>query len=204
MDQHVRVFVDFWNFQLTWNDRTGKARCDWPKMPILLVQQATEELHSAGIGEALLLEETRVYASVAAKSAADEKLRNCLDGFLDRLPGFRVFVRERRSSIKPIRCCECGARIANCPQCAKPFRRTVEKGIDAAIVTDLFSLAWEKAYNIAILVSSDADFVPAVERIQEKGFKVINATWKGQGNLLAKTCWASFDIDGIADSLKQS
>ena len=203
MDQHVRVFVDFWNFQLSWNERTGKARCDWAKLPIVRVQEATERLHLAGIGGALLLEETRVYASVGPGSAADEKLRNWMDTFLDRVPGFRVFVRERRSSAKPIRCCACGGQIADCPICHKPLHRAVEKGIDAAIITDLFSLAWEKAYNIAILVSNDADFVPAVERLQEKGFKVINATWKGQGNLLAKTCWASFDMDGIVATVKQ-
>lgn len=24
----TRIFVDFWNFQLNWNDRTDKAPCD--------------------------------------------------------------------------------------------------------------------------------------------------------------------------------
>jgi len=204
MDQRVRVFVDFWNFQLTWNDRTEKAKCDWPKMPIMLIQEATERLHSVGIGDALLLEEIRLYVSVDPASEKDARLRNWLDAFLDRQPGFRVFVRERRPSSKPVRCCNCGGQVSECPLCAKPMRRTVEKGIDAAIVTDLFSLAWEEAYNIAILVSSDADFVPAVERLQEKGFKIINATWKGQGNELAKACWASFEIDKISDALKQA
>jgi uncharacterized LabA/DUF88 family protein len=126
-----------------------------------------------------------------------------LESFLDRQPGFRVFIRARRSAVKPVRCPSCEKKTADCPHCGKPFRRAVEKGVDAAIVTDLFSLAWEEAYNIAILVSNDADFVPAIERLQEKGFKVINATWKGQGNELAKTCWASFDLDGIVAALKQ-
>ena len=75
--------------------------------------------------------------------------------------------------------------------------------MDAAILTDMFSLAWEQAYEVAILVSSDADMVPAVEKIQDKGLKVINATWSGWGHQLAKTCWASFDIDPLIIQLSR-
>ena len=81
------------------------------------------------------------------------------------------------------------------------FRQGTEKGVDTAIVTDLLSLAWERAYDIAVLVSSDADFVPAVERLQEKGFKVVNATWQGHGHQLARVCWASFEIDHLIPQL---
>ena len=70
-----------------------------------------------------------------------------------------------------------------------------------AIVTDMLSLAWESAYEVAILVSADADMVPCVERVQEKGFKVINATWPSGGLHLAKVCWASFDIMDVAGGL---
>jgi len=76
-----------------------------------------------------------------------------------------------------------------------------EKGVDAAIVTDLFSLAWEKAYDVAILLSSDADFIPAVTRLQEKGIKVINATWLQHGHDLAKQCWASFNLDDLVEEI---
>jgi uncharacterized LabA/DUF88 family protein len=69
--------------------------------------------------------------------------------------------------------------------------------VDTAIVTDLFSLAWERAYDLAILVSSDADFVPAVERLQEKGVKIVNTTWKSYDHQLAKLCWGSFNSSGV-------
>ncbi len=74
--------------------------------------------------------------------------------------------------------------------------------MDTAIVTDLLSLAWEGAYDVAILVSSDSDLVPGVERLQEKGPKVINATWKSHGHHLAKASWASFDVDGLVGDLR--
>ena len=60
----------------------------------------------------------------------------------------------------------------------------MEKGVDTAIITDLLTLAWEGAYDVAILVSSDADLVSGVERLQAKGLKVGNATLRG-----TDTCW---------------
>jgi len=35
---------------------------------------------------------------------------------------------------------------------------TEEKGVDVAIATDMIKLAWEDAYDWAVLVSSDRDF----------------------------------------------
>jgi hypothetical protein len=34
MEQRLRVFIDFWNFQLNWNDRTAKSLPDRPKVPL--------------------------------------------------------------------------------------------------------------------------------------------------------------------------
>ena len=65
----------------------------------------------------------------------------------------------------------------------------------------MFSLAWERAYDVAILVSGDADMVPAAEKIQERGLKVVNATWLKYGHNLAKACWASFPIDPLITQL---
>ncbi len=79
-----------------------------------------------------------------------------------------------------------------------------EKGVDAAIVTDLLSLAFRQTYELAILVSGDADFIPAVDYVQGMGgVKVINATWAGRGFDLKKRCWAAFDIDDIASSIQR-
>jgi uncharacterized LabA/DUF88 family protein len=52
--------------------------------------------------------------------------------------------------------------------CGKGLRRAVEKGIDTPIVTDLLTLAWQDAFDVAVLLSSDADFIPAVQRTQER------------------------------------
>jgi uncharacterized LabA/DUF88 family protein len=71
---------------------------------------------------------------------------------------------------------------------------TVEKGIDTAIVTDMIKLAWADSYDIAVLVSADRDFIPAVEFLGSKGLKVVHAGFPPTGMELARNCWASFDV----------
>ena len=74
------------------------------------------------------------------------------------------------------------------------MKGTVEKGIDTAIVTDMIRLAWEGSYDLAVLVSSDRDFIPGVEFLNLKGRKVVNARFPPRGSELARKCWASLDL----------
>lgn len=46
---------------------------------------------------------------------------------------------------------------------------TVEKGIDVMLVTDLLNFAWNNRYDVAILVSGDADFAYALQSIKNLG-----------------------------------
>lgn len=197
----VRVFIDFWNFQLTWNERSSGAQCDWRRVASVFCTEASATLASAGLG-ALSLEETRIYAGYEA--GRENKLKDWLNNFLDRQPGVRVFTSERHWRKHPVHCRSCNSEHEKCPKCDAPFGRAAEKTIDARIVTDLIGLAWEGAYDVAILVSADKDFIPAVEHLQAKNFKVINATWKGRGHELAKVCWASFEIDSLIPRLQRT
>ena len=45
----------------------------------------------------------------------------------------------------------------------------VEKGIDVMLVTDLLHFAWNDLYDIAVLVSGDADFAYALQAIKNMG-----------------------------------
>ena len=75
-----------------------------------------------------------------------------------------------------------------------------EKGVDTAIATDMISLAWEDAYDVGVLVTSDQDLVPAVEFLDKKGKVIIQAGFPPHGRRLANASWASFDIlPGIDD-----
>lgn len=195
---NARIFIDYWNFQLAWNERTQKAQCDWRQLPLELVRAADSLLVKATLGS-LTLQETRVYAGYEAGREA--KLKSWLHNFLDRQPGFRVFTSERHWREHPVHCRSCGGSTDACPACGAKFGRAAEKTIDARIVTDLIGLAWEGAYQVAILVSSDKDFIPAVEHLQAKNIHVVNATWRGRGHELAKVCWASIELDGFATAL---
>ena len=65
----------------------------------------------------------------------------------------------------------------------------VEKGVDVKLVVDLMKNAFEKKFDKAILVSNDADFVPAVEEVQMLGKKVTNVAFpKTKSFHLNKTC----------------
>jgi len=48
-------------------------------------------------------------------------------------------------------------------------RVPVEKGIDVMLATDLLYFAWNDFYDVAILVSGDADFAYAIQAVKNKG-----------------------------------
>jgi hypothetical protein len=202
----ARVFVDFWNFQLGWNEAAGHdaagrlVQCDWSRLPKALVGSADTLLAAAGNPPGLTLEETIVHASVSdarESTPQDARLREWLTNWLDRQPSYDVKIRVRKSRARTVRCRACSADIGSCPQCGHWLTSAAEKGVDAALVTDLLSLAWQNAYDVAVLVSGDSDYIPAVEYVQGKGLKVINATWASKGFELQGACWASFRLDNL-------
>lgn len=198
----VRIFIDFWNFQLAWNDESGGASCDWKKLPAVLIDQAEQVLDGIGQATTLSLEETLVHASV--NPATEAKLRNWLVSFLDNQASFNIKIRERHMRDRTIHCKHCNTNHTQCSNCGARFQTAPEKGIDSAIVTDLLSLAHEGGYDVAILVTADADLIPAVEWVQARGLKVINARWDGQGYDLAHSCWGSFSLNSVIGDLTRA
>jgi hypothetical protein len=202
MSYRTSIFVDFWNFSLQWRDRAHGDRIDWTRVPSALLRESERQLQGAGSGDTLHLEETLVYASYDEDDAG-RRLKGWLDAFLDKQPRFRVTTRARRSKLRTVYCRACEGSIERCPHCEEALRWSPEKGVDTAIVTGLLTLAGEGAFDAALLVSSDTDYLPAVEWLQSRGFKVINATWANHGHELARACWASFELDGIVPDLRQ-
>ena len=56
---------------------------------------------------------------------------------------------------------------------------TVEKGIDVTLATDLVDLAWRDYYDVALIVSGDADFAYAVQTVKNLGKHVEVAYFEG-------------------------
>ena len=70
------------------------------------------------------------------------------------------------------------------------------KGDDIHIAVDTVKLAYNDAYDTAILVSGDGDFAPAIEAVQEKGKRAEQAYFKkGPFWHLKQKCNESIFID---------
>ena len=62
------------------------------------------------------------------------------------------------------------------------------KGDDVYLATDLIKGAYENLYDVAIIVSGDADFIPAIKLVQKNGKKVINAFFPKSSSYLLRNC----------------
>ena len=203
----IRVFIDYWNLQLTLNRREAKAtgqdeddvrfKINWRDFPAWVASKAAG---TVGVSD-FSYEGAIIYASYNPSS--DPSFKNWVSNWLDRQPGIQVDARARQPKALP-RCSSCHKEIAACPSCSARIAATIEKGVDTAIVTDMIRLAWEGAYDVAVLVSSDSDLVPAVKFLDQKGSKVIQAGFPPSGVHLATTCWASFDLFALREEFRRS
>ena len=195
---NVILFVDFWNFQLSWRDNvrpeggSGKSHVSiaWKDLPGILISELPTVLGSAA---PLDYKGTRIYASVSSRGGGkDVGLKNFLHQTLGQMTGFNVEVRDR----KP--------KSTECTHCNKTIWRSVEKGVDASIITDLFSRALNEAYDVAILISNDSDLVPAVKVIQDRLNKqIIHIGFTHGGHHMRTAAWGHIMLDGrVADKLK--
>ncbi len=89
-----------------------------------------------------------------------------------------------------------------------PLKRTpegfIEKGIDILLATDMIVLAYNNAYDTAILVSGDSDYIPVVEMIQQLGKRVENASFKRTSSYeLRKVCDDFILLDNYLDKFTE-
>ncbi len=195
----VRVFIDYWNFQLSLNEIEAEDRglsdyrfeVDWKAAGPWLARLACE---TAGIPvENHSFDGVSIYTSYNPSTDEGKKYHNWTKTWLNKQPGVQVECRERKVK-RPPRCPACHQDIVDCPLCKKKIVATVEKGVDTLIATDMIRLAWENGYDMAVLATLDSDLIPAVEFLNAKALKVIQAGFPPKGVDLANACWASFDI----------
>ena len=125
----IKIFVDFWNLQLSWNEYhrrvTGSAnivRIPWENtLPTVLLNK---------IDKTAMYEGTHVYASINPKSPNDRSLNAFLQQ-MDMFQGYKVTVKQRKPA-NHVRCNTCHKAITHCPHCSGELIRTVEKGVDTS------------------------------------------------------------------------
>jgi uncharacterized LabA/DUF88 family protein len=195
----VRVFVDFWNFSLSLRRENDGFMTNWSGLGQLFAREAGKIVDSATGFEAL-----HVYGSFDPAKPQDVKLRNWFTNWLDKQPGTHVILLERQKKRGYPKCPHCQHEAVKCVECGGDMRGTEEKGVDTRMVADMISLAWADAYDVAILVSADRDFVPVAEFLQTKGIKVIHGAFPPSGSLLSQKCWASMDITMLMPEFKRA
>jgi len=82
------------------------------------------------------------------------------------------------------------------------YGNKVEKGVDVNLAVDLVTLAFENKYDVAMIISNDGDFVPAVKKAQAYGKKVYNVMFpQCDAHHLTKICDKTIYINKIDDLL---
>jgi uncharacterized LabA/DUF88 family protein len=150
----ICIFFDGQNFYRSLQRFDETLRVDYDRL-------ATWIAHAVG-GPAAMFGGAYYYVGVSPDAP------QVVEGFLKGLelrPGYFV-MREPRVR-----------RSVRCPACGADNEYTTEKRVDTRLAADLIRYAANGAYDAAVLVSGDDDFVPAVEAVNALGKQVWVATW---------------------------
>lgn len=198
MESRVRIFVDYWNFTLDMKDYNPAYRIDYEKLSDILMR----ETQSVVGGECQFLG-VSVYTSINPLSAQGRKDRDFYRNTLEQKRGFRVNICEQRPKSNII-CQNCNYPILMCPNCNQQLRKMVEKGVDTGIVTEMMQGAWDNIYDVAVILSSDKDIIPAVDYLGTRNKKIIHASFGNSGMHLSQKCWARINLSKFTEEMKRS
>lgn len=197
-EYRIHVFVDFWNYTLSMKSLDRAFQTDWKTFPKIITREAGLLVDQGALA---VYAGMNVYGSYNRRS--ERGLRNWATTILDTFPGVNAHFKERTKKKSPPSCPECHETVPICPSCGTDMRGTEEKGVDTRLATDIISLAWEGAFDVAVIVSADQDFVPAAEYLQNKGIKVIHGGFPPSGMFLRQKCWGTIDIPKFRNDFKR-
>ena len=153
----VVIFFDGQNFYRSLQRYDDSLRVDYDRLATWITQQVG--------GPNALFSGAYYYVGLSADAPA------VVEGFLKGLelrPGYFV---KREPRVR---------RSGRCPHCGVEYEYTTEKRVDTRLVADLLQHAASGAFDAAVLVSGDDDFVPAVEAVNALGKQVWVATWSAE------------------------
>ena len=153
----VCIFFDGQNFYRSLLRYDESIRVDYDRLALWITQRVGGE--SAVFGGA--------YYYVGVSVGAPQQVEAFLKG-LELRPGYFV---KREPRVR---------RTGRCPNCGSEYDYTTEKRVDTRLVADLIHYAANGAYDAAVLISGDDDFVPAVEAVNALGKQVWVATWSAE------------------------
>ena len=207
----VRVFIDHWEFSLSWQIAySGFTGNKLTQDDLRNAQIKAEDIEWRLLPEAVLdnldeldyLEDDEkeirnidVYASArkTGNHQEDQQFINWLENELDPLPGFEVHHFTRKSDKKEVQCSTCGASLE---------RPELEKGLKTKIACDLLSHAVKDLYDIAVIFADDPALAPSVLCVQEIfDKKVIHVGLKSRGQALRSAAWGHILLDDLIRDL---
>src|SRR2546422_156845 len=153
----ICIFFDGQNFYRSLLRYDESVRVDYDRLAIWITQKVGGD--SAVFGGA--------YYYVGVSAGAPQQVEGFLKG-LELRPGYFV---KRDPRVR---------RTGRCPNCGGEYDYTTEKRVDTRLVADLIHYAANGAYDAAVLVSGDDDFVPAVDAVNALGKQVWVATWSAE------------------------
>jgi uncharacterized LabA/DUF88 family protein len=71
-----------------------------------------------------------------------------------------------------------GRKTIKCENCNRTHTTLVEKGVDIGLATKMLMLAMNQAFETAILVSGDRDYLETVKYIKGMGLRVEVISWR--------------------------
>ena len=154
---NVKIFFDGQNFYRSLLRYDESLRVDYDRLAVWITQAV------GGPGGVFC----GAYYYVGISADAPPLVEGFLKG-LELRPGY--FVR-REPRVR---------RSGRCPSCGLDYEYTTEKRVDTRLVAELIQYAANGAFDAAVLVSGDDDFVPAVEAVNALGKRVWVATWSAE------------------------
>src|SRR5499425_272757 len=174
----VSVFFDGQNFYRSLQRYDESLRVDYDRLAAWITQAAG--------GPGAIFAGAHYYVGVSSDAPP------LVEGFLKGLelrPGYFV---KRELRVR---------RSGRCPACFSDYAYTTEKRVDTRLVADIIQYAAIGAFDAAVLVSGDDDFVPAVEAVNALGKQVWVATWSAEelSTDLRVRCFGHIHLsDGVA------
>lgn len=193
----VRVFVDFWNYTLAMKRVDPSFRTAWRKFGPAVALAAAQ-----AIGPNVQHAYQGMSIQGSYDPSRDQKLINWVKTGLNGYPGVSASFAERHRKRQPPTCPHCHLKVHDCPSCGLSMRGTEEKGVDVRMTVEMISLAMLRSYDVAVLVSSDRDFIPVAEFLDSYGIVVIHGAFANTSAQLTNSCWSKIDLPHMRPSFK--
>ncbi len=159
----VALFFDGRNFYSGWREAAQGRRVDFAKLAKWLVFQAG--------GTDL--------AGACYCTALDKTMHNEVDDSCQRLQGFLEMLSNQNGFF--VHTFQQKVGCMNCDHCGKENHYTSDKEADVALTAQMLQLAAVNAFEIAVLLSGDANYSPALQSLRLLGKKAHVASWGGMG-----------------------